>query len=193
MYKKSFISVDDYGFSCFGKYNYKQYISVIACYWVGDNQVSPVTTNTGNVFTARPYNSLNNRTYSLVPYVSFDPTAWWTCHFNAVLLYIRNKGSANGITIDQRTNVHEIETSNELHLGKTWSAELDGFFPSKQSFGQTSSTAASYNISGGLQKTILQGNGSLHLTVNDLFNTVTGQSQTTGMNGVAAFYQRRGR
>jgi hypothetical protein len=172
------------------KYTYKQYISVTAGYWIGNNQTTPVTIVSGDVFTTRSYNFLNNRTYSFIPYFSFDPTPWWTFHINAVLLYIINKGSAGGVTIDQLANVHEIETSNELRLSKTWSAELDGFFPGKQAFGQTQSDAV-YNISGGIQKTIWQGNGTIHLTMNDILHTLVNHSQTIGVSQVSAFSTRR--
>ena len=161
-------------------------------YWVGNTRKSAPNAGTlGNVFITSPYNFINNRTYSLVPYFSFDPVHWWTVRINAVLLYILNNGSAAGVTINQKTNLHEIETSNELQLGRDWSAELDGFFPGKQSFGQSQGDKAGYNISGGIRKSILQGQGSISLNVNDLFNTLNFDGQTIGINQVSAFSTRQ--
>jgi hypothetical protein len=149
-----------------------------------------LTTVSGNVFIARPYNFINNQTYSLVPYFSFDPAHWWTFRINAVLLYILNNGSADGVVIRQKTNLHEIETQNELQLGHNWSAEMDGFFPGKQTFGQSQGDKAGYNISGGIRKSVLSGQGSISLNVNDIFNTFNFGGQTVGINQVSAFSTR---
>jgi len=171
------------------RYTYKQYFGVTAGYWRGDNEMNPVTQATGNIFITRPYNFINNREYALIPYFSLEPTRWWSLHLNAVLLYIINKGSAGGITLNQRANVHEIETSNDFTLGKKWRAQLEGFFPGKQTFGQ-SSGAAVYNISAGLQKTIMRGSGTIRLNANDIFHTMVNHSETTGINNVSAFSTR---
>jgi len=85
--------------------------------------------------------------------------------------------------------VHEIETSNDFTLGKTWRAQLDGFFPGKQAFGQSKGTAV-YNISAGLQKTIMHGLGTVRLNINDIFHTMISHTETTGINRVSAFSTR---
>jgi len=172
------------------KYSYKQYIGITTGYSIGNNESQPLTTVSGDVFTTRPYNFVNNRTYSLVPYFSFDPARWWTFRINAVLLYILNNGSADGVVIQQKTNLHEIETSNELQFGNDWSAEMDGFFPGKQTFGQSQGDKAGYNISGGIRKSVLNGQGSLTFNVNDLLNTLNFGTQTVGINQVSAFSTR---
>jgi hypothetical protein len=172
------------------KYSYKQYIGISGGYSIGNNESQSLTTSSGDIFITRPFNFINNRTYSLVPYFSFDPMRWWTFRINAVLLYILNNGGADGITIQQKANVHEIETSNELQFGHDWSAELDGFFPGKQTFGQSQGDKAGYNISGGIRKSILNGQGSISLNFNDLFNTLNFGTQTIGINQVNAFSTR---
>lgn len=173
------------------KYSYRQYIGVTCGYWVGNNESQPLTQAVGNVFITSPYNFINNRTYSLVPNFSFDPLRWWTFRINAVLLYILNNGSAGDVMIHQKTNLHEIETTNEFQLGHDWTGEIDGFFPGKQSFGQSKGDKAGYNISGGVRKSILKGQGSISLNVNDLFNTFNSGQQTIGINQVSAFSTRQ--
>lgn len=172
------------------KYSYKQYIGISGGYSIGNNESQSLTTSSGDVFITRPFNFINNQTYSLIPYFSLDPTRWWTFRINAVLLYMLNNGSADGIVIQQKANVHEIETTNELQFGHDWSAELDGFFPGKQTFGQSQGDKAGYNISGGIRKSILNGQGSISLNVNDLFNTLNFGTQTIGINQVSAFSTR---
>ncbi|HVV54659.1 MAG TPA: TonB-dependent receptor [Mucilaginibacter sp.] len=173
------------------RYTYKQYIGISAGYWTSNNESEPLTQAAGDVLTTRPYNFLNNRTYTFVPYFSFDPTRWWTFRINAVLLYIINKGSAGDVSVDQKTNVHEIETSNELELSKTWSAELDGFFPGKQSFGQSQGDKAGYNISAGIRKSIMDGQATISLNANDILGTFHFGTQTIGIDQVTAYSTRQ--
>ena len=172
------------------RYSYRQYIGITAGYGVGNNESQPLTQATEEVLITRPYNFINNRTYSLVPYFSFELTRWWTFRLNAVLLYMLNNGHAGDVTINQKANQHEIETTNELQLSKNWSAEIDGFFPGKQAFGQSRGDKAGYNISGGIRKTILQGQGTISVNVNDIFHTFNFGTRTIGINRVDAFSNR---
>ena len=171
------------------KYAYKQYFGVTAGFWYNANGVQGLTQAYGEVFVSRPRNYILSRCFSLIPYVALRPARWWDLHFNAVLIYILNNGTAGGgtgaagsvtgaaggaagsVTVDQRTNVHEFETSNEFRISESWSAELDGFFPGKQTFGQTQSNRAPVNISGGVRKSILGDRGILSLNFNDIFHS----------------------
>lgn len=127
--------------------------------------------------------------FGIIPYLSLNPIRWWTVNLNAVIIYQTIKGAAAGVTIDQHTNIHEIETTNQFILGKTWSAELDGFFPGGQTFGQSKNSAI-YNVSAGLQKSILQGQGTVRFNVNDISKGLNMTGQTLGINGVTAFNTR---
>jgi hypothetical protein len=108
--------------------------------------------------------------------LSLSLTDWWKLNASAILLLIRSRGNADGVSIDQKSNLHEIETVNQFQLGKTWSAELTGFFPGKQFFVQTKSSA-SFSIGAGVQKTLLQGQGTIRVNVNDIF-LYFGQAQS---------------
>jgi len=110
-------------------------------------------------------------------------------NLNAVILFQHIKGTAGGVTLDQQVGTHEIETTNQFQLSKDWSAELGGFFPGSQAYGQSKNDAI-YNISAGIQKRILKGQGTIRLNVNDIFNTLTLHNQTLGINGVSAFNTR---
>jgi hypothetical protein len=172
------------------RYSYKQYVGVTVVYGGGNAGIDPLTQATGNIFITRPYNYIDNRMIGIIPYISFTPVPWWTLNLNAVLLYQTNKGSAGGININQKTDVHEIETSNQFKLSKSWSAELNGFFPGSQAFGQ-SRNGSVYNISAGVQKKVLQDQGTIRLQVNDIFYSLKRNSQTTGIEQVAAFNTRQ--
>ncbi|MEO6630770.1 MAG: outer membrane beta-barrel family protein, partial [Mucilaginibacter sp.] len=172
------------------KYSYKQYFGLTLSYGGGNNGISPVTQDNGDVLITSPLNFVHNRLYGIIPYVSLNPVAWWTVNLNAVILFQSIKGTANGVNLDQRVNTHEIETTNQFKISKTWSAELDGFFPGKQTYAQSSNDAI-YNISAGLQKTILSGQGTIRFNANDIFDKLTLHSQTLGINGVTAYNSRQ--
>ncbi|WP_338871871.1 outer membrane beta-barrel protein [Spirosoma sp. SC4-14] len=172
------------------RYTYKHHLGVTLTYSWDKDGIQPITKVAGEQFITRFQNFSQSRSIGIIPNVSISPTLWWTCNINAVLLAIQNQGHANGVSIDQSTNLHEVETVNQFTLGKTWSAELTGFFPGRQFFAQSQSGSI-YNISVGLQKTIIQGQGTMRLNINDLFYTMIVHGQTVALNQVSAFYTRQ--
>lgn len=171
------------------RYSYRHYFGITLSYGGGNNGINTVTQANGDVFVNSPLNFLDNRMFGIIPYLSLNPIRWWTVNLNAVIIYQTIKGAAAGVTIDQHTNIHEIEITNQIILSKTWSAELDGFFPGGQTFGQSKNSAI-YNISAGLQKSILQGQGTVRFNVNDISKGLNMTGQTLGINGVTAFNTR---
>jgi len=171
------------------KYSYKQYFGLTASYGGGNNGLGTLTQANGNIFITSPYNFIDSRLFGIIPYLSLSPANWWTTNLNAVILFQSIKGSASGVDLNQRVNTHEIETTNQFQLNKNWSAELDGFFPGSQTYGQSKNSSI-YNISAGIQKRILHGQGTIRLNANDLFNTLTLHNQTLGIDGISAFNTR---
>jgi hypothetical protein len=75
---------------------------------------------------------------------------------------------------------------NQFQFKNGWSAELNGFFPGSQTYGQSSNSAI-YNINGAIQKRILKGQGTIRLVANDILHTLNLKSQTLGIGGVFAY------
>lgn len=171
------------------RYSYKGYFGITLSYGGGNRGINPVTQANGDVFVTRPLNYIDARLMGVIPYCAFRPVKWWTLNLSAVLLWQHIKGSAGDVSIDQRISTHEIETSNQLQLSKAWSAELNGFFPGRQAYGQTSNSAI-YSISAGLQKKILHEAGMIRFNVNNIFNSMELRSQTLGIGRVNAFNTR---
>ena len=171
------------------RYNYKQYAGVTVSYGGGNNGINNVTQPNGTAFVTRPLNYIDSRLVGIVPYCSFAPTKWWTFNLNAVILFQSINGAATGVSIHQRVNTHEIETNHQFRLSNTISAELTGFFPGRQTFGQNKSDAI-YNISCGLQKKVLKGQGTVRLNANDIFHSLNVNSQTIGILNTNAFSTR---
>jgi hypothetical protein len=171
------------------KYSYKQYFGLTVSYGGGDKDITQLTQTYGPLLITRPVNFLNNRRLAIIPYASVNPTNWWTLNLQAVILFQTSKGKADGVNLDQHTNVHEIETDSQFKLSKTWSAELNGFFPGAQTYAQTSNNSV-YNISAAIQKKLWKDQATIGINVNDLFHTLPLKSQTLGINDVSAFNTR---
>lgn len=171
------------------KYSYKQYFGLTVSYGGGNKDITQLTRAYGPLLITRPANFADNRRLAIIPYISVNPTNWWTLNLQAVILFQTNKGKADGVSLDQHTNVHEIETNSQFQLGKTWSAELNGFFPGSQTYAQTSNNSV-YNISAGIQKKLWKDQATIGINVNDLFHTLPLNSQTLGISGVSAFNTR---
>lgn len=171
------------------RYSYKQYFGLTLSYGGGNNGLSPLTQAEGNLLITRPYNFIDSRLLGIIPYLNLSPVNWWTLNLNAVFLFQSIKGTAGGVDLDQHVSTHEIEVMNQFQFKNGWSAELNGFFPGSQIYGQSSNSAI-YNISGGIQKRILKGQGTIRLTANDIFHTLNLKSQTLGIDGVFAYNTR---
>lgn len=171
------------------RYSYKQYFGLTLSYGGGNNGLNQLTQAEGDLLINRPYNFIESRLTGIIPYLNISPVSWWNLNLSAVILFQSIKGSAAGVYLNQHVNTHEIETTNQFQLGKNWSAELNGFFPGSQTYGQSSSGAI-YNINGGIQKRILKRQGSIRLNVNDIFHSLDMHSQILGINGVSAFNTR---
>ena len=79
-----------------------------------------------------------------------------------------NAGSATGLNHAGYTAY--LMTDNNLKFSKNWKAELNISYYSPLSFGAYS-FKSQFNTDLGIAKTILKGNGTVALNVNDLFNT----------------------
>lgn len=172
------------------RYIYKHYIGATIVYSDGKGEINPVTKVIGGKFITRFQNLSQNRFFGIIPNLTLSPASWWKVNASALLLAFRNSGIADGVLINQKSNLHEIEVTNQFQLGKTWSAELSGFFPGKQFFIQTK-TSSCYSINAGLQKNIWEGKGTIRLTANDIFYSMVKNSQIVSLNKVSAFTTRR--
>jgi hypothetical protein len=171
------------------KYNYKQYFSISLSYGGGSNGINPVTQANGSVFVSTPLNFIENRLLGIFPYLALAPLKWYKINLHGVFLFQSTRGTAAGVSLDQHTHVHEIEIGNQFQLIKNWSAEVNVFLPGKQSYGQIKNDAV-YNISGGIQKKILKGQGIIRFNINDIFHSTKLNSQTIGIAQVAEYKTR---
>ncbi len=76
-----------------------------------------------------------------------------------------------GKTIDLNVYSWNIYMQNTFDLGKGWSSELSGFYASPSIWGGTFRTNRMWSVDMGVQKKILNDNGTLKLSLSDAFHT----------------------
>jgi hypothetical protein len=115
---------------------------------------------------------------------------WWTVNLWTNLYNNHYKGIVNGDNVSIGATTFQANLSNQFKFGKSWSAEISGFFTSPltegvfqiKSFGQ---------VGMGITKQVLKGKGTLRLSARDIFLTqkISGTSRFSNID--AAFQQRR--
>ena len=76
---------------------------------------------------------------------------------------------------------------NSLKFAKTWTAELTGFYNAPTVYQGTIKANAMWSVSGGLQKQIWKGKGTVKTSVSDIFNTMHFRGHSDFAGQVADF------
>lgn len=173
------------------RYSYKDHVGITLGLSREQNTIFSIAETEGDLLISRPHNFPGRYFMGVIPSVSFSPVRWWTFTVNAVLLFYVNKGNGDSIQLIKNNGEHEVEVFNQFHFDKGWSAELSGFFPGSQTFGQTRSGAASYTISAGVQKSMWQNRVVVRLKADDIFQTVKRDSKTVSPPQLIAFHTGR--
>ncbi|MBC6991705.1 outer membrane beta-barrel protein [Hymenobacter sp. BT491] len=108
--------------------------------------------------------------YSLSLTAPLEPTKWWKFYGNAELFFANYNGSLLGSVPPTGKFAVLLSANNSLQLGKTWTADVNASYESRQryafltqrSFGQ---------LAVGVQKSVYDGRGTLRLNATDVLHT----------------------
>jgi iron complex outermembrane recepter protein len=91
-----------------------------------------------------------------------------------------NFGEGRKVNLDVFS--YNLYMQNSLKMGKTWTAELSGFYTSPSIWQGTFESKAMGGMDIGVQKTIIKGKGTIKTTVSDVFHTMrwSGDSNFAG-------------
>lgn len=102
----------------------------------------------------------------------FAPVNWWTMNANLSVYYnLFKEDNINGFAMNKGKAAFNFNWANSFLLGKDWSAETSIWYSSPQTIGVIDVTKAQYAINAGLQKTLLNQNARLKLSISDPFLT----------------------
>lgn len=115
---------------------------------------------------------------------------WYTFFANVNAYYSMYKADFGGgdRKVNQDVFAMTYYMQNSFNLGKSWTAEVSGFYSSPSIWQGIFRSKAMYGIDGGLQKALFKGKGNLKLAVSDIFRTMrwAGESNFTGTYGRAS-------
>ncbi|HVV04063.1 MAG TPA: TonB-dependent receptor [Puia sp.] len=98
---------------------------------------------------------------------------WYSLFTNINTYYsIYQANFGVGRTVNVNIFAVNLYAQQTARLGKGWTAELSGFWTSPSIYQGTFKTRALGSLDGGVAKTVLKGNGTVKVSVNDIFHTL---------------------
>lgn len=138
----------------------------------------------------RPRNYISTRnlasrqTVTLSVSYPFQIAKWWSVYANLSAYRSTNRADLGaGRQISLTANVLSIYAQQTFTLPNGFSAEVSGFYTSPSVWGGTFLNRRFWGVDAGVQRKVLSGNGTLKLTVSDVFNVMQwrGISQFGGL------------
>lgn len=135
--------------------------------------------NVGNTYTA-----------GLSTALSISPVKWWSVTAQATYTYKRLKGF-NGNSYTSNINQLNLNANNQFHIGKTYTAEISGFYTTKARNDVQELLYPTGQLSVGVARPILKNKGTLRFTARDLFYTNAMEGFTSFPNATEYFIIHR--
>lgn len=149
-------------------YTYKNKITATLSYSnTGDAFMESIRLN-GNNYLSQPANVGSSNILGLSVNAGLRPAKWWNANLYAEVQNRRYEGQLFHTRLDTAAVYFGTNFSNQLRLGKTWSAEVGGLYRTGIIVGQVS-LASLWQLNAGVQKKVLQEQGTVRLAVRDIF------------------------
>jgi hypothetical protein len=162
------------------KYQRKQWLNMGLSYNKFTNSIFPTTQTIDTVFVNKPDNIAGGFMVLLNTSVSASLTKWWYTNTTLRLSRVGLKGKVLTADLDFKSNIARLELNNYFTLGKTLSAELGGYYASRDFTGQTV-TSGMYRVNASVQKKIWDGKGSIRLSAEDIFHSWVYHNRSIGL------------
>ncbi|WP_342647919.1 TonB-dependent receptor [Mucilaginibacter sp. CSA2-8R] len=152
------------------KYQYRQALRLGLSYNRFTDVVFRTTTVVDNVFISTPQNVGGGFMYILNLGSTLVPYPWWSSNLDMQILRLGLNGQVDGVTLNPKLSAIRGGAQNQFTLSKKLTAELGGYYISRDLNGQAY-TRAMFRINGAIQLKILDGNGSIRFNIDDLFHS----------------------
>lgn len=114
---------------------------------------------------------------------------WWKANINSQLNNNQLSGTLNGNDVDINITGYSVGVNNQFTFKKGWSAELSGFYRSKDSDGQIVIKQI-IQLNAGVQKTILKKKGTLRFNVSDFTGPMKAQGYIADVSAAKASFRQ---
>jgi hypothetical protein len=149
-------------------YQHGPVLNISMAYNKANNLIFQTTEVNNNVYVTKSSNAAEGYMLIFGINLNLTPFKWWRMNSNIMAGHLEVNGIISTEKFSPRTNAGKFNFSNQFTINKTWSAELAGFYSTKDIGGQ-GVTNARYRIWGAIQKKILKNKGSLKLNWEDIF------------------------
>jgi len=168
------------------KYQYAQWLRTGLSYNHFTDIVFETTNVTGDTFITRPENVAQGYMLLLNTSLSLDLAKWWRLYTDILLSKIGLDGIAYGERLNPDTYVARINILHQFRFEKGWTAELGGYYASRDLSGQAY-TSGMYRINAGIQKKVLKDKGSIRLNMDDIFHTWKYENKSIALRQAYAY------
>ncbi|PTR01062.1 outer membrane receptor protein involved in Fe transport [Mucilaginibacter yixingensis] len=168
-------------------YGYKSLLNVTFAYVHDRDMQSETIHYDGPIFISTQDNIGKRTTLDLSVNLNMQPAKWWNLNFYAEVYRMSFSGQLINTYLNQSGNSFGFNGNNQFTLGKGWSAELSGFYNSRQVYAQFR-TIPTGVLNAGLQKKILQNKGSVKLSLRDVLNSLRRSGVIEGIPNTAVSY-----
>ena len=132
----------------------------------------------GEIFTWR--NLQTQRHYSLNFSAPFTPKEWWNTYTNISLYRLENEGDyGDGKIVDIQANAANIYMQHTFTLPKDFTLEFSGWANTPAIWGGNFETRSMWSVNAGIQKKLFNGNGTLKVGIDDIFQTSFWRAEST--------------
>jgi len=143
----------------------------------------------GRFVVSQNVNLRTRHFYTLTLTAPLTLTKWWTLYANAFIYYNRYVGELAGTDLDRGRVACNLTANNSFTLPKGWSAELNGFYESREVYGFQVIQARG-QVAAGVQKSLWNKQGTFRLNVADIFYTAPNRATSTLDDFTETYYAR---
>jgi hypothetical protein len=163
-------------------HQYRQYLVTTLSYSITNDYFSQIFLNDSSGLIIYTEGNLGRMTSAgLSVSTQLSPTPWWSLSFQANLNHKKIQGVVVNALASSITQMN-MNMSNQFRFKQGWSAELSGFFITRNQNDLQEVLDATGQISAGIAKQLLKNKASLKLSLRDLF-------YTQAMAGLTSFQQ----
>ncbi len=120
----------------------------------------------------------------------FSPVSWFNSINNLTLYYGLYRGNLANTNLNNGRPALNFNSNNNFTISKTWSAELNGMYRSREIYGFLDVNPL-WSVSGGVQKQLWEKKAILKLNVSDIFYTQKVRATTELTDYRESFFQVR--
>jgi hypothetical protein len=116
----------------------------------------------------------------------FTIQSWWRGFATVWANYQVFKGEISSSVVDEKATSYGAFLQQSFTIGKGYSAEVSSFFNGPSRFGPTWKTKAMGGVDAGIQKSVLNNNGTVRISATDIFHTANTWRAYNNFGGLIA-------